>query len=68
MGSKKWWSLLTVVLFCALLGGCKNVEVAPVVALQDVWTEHKMTEYINAYTLDEEGNLYTLEWDMTANE
>ena len=68
MGSKKWWSLLTVVLFCALLGGCKDVEVTSVAALQGVWTEHKMTEYITAYTLDEDGNLYTLEWDITANE
>ena len=68
MGSKKWWSLLTVVLLCALLGGCKHVEVEPVAALQDVWTEYKLTENMIAYTLDEEGNLYTLEWDMTANE
>ena len=65
MGSKKWWSLLTMVLFCALLGGCKHVEVEPVAALQDVWTEYKLTENMIAYTLDEEGNLYTLEWDMT---
>lgn len=68
MGSKKWWSLLMVVLFCALLGGCKRVEVEPVEALQDVWTEYKMTENINAYTLDEEGNLYTMEWKIAANE
>lgn len=54
-----------MVLFCALLGGCKHVEVEPVAALQDVWTEYKLTENMIAYTLDEEGNLYTLEWDMT---
>jgi len=68
MGSKKWWSLLTVVLFWVLLGGCKDMDTTPVVTLQDVWTEHKMKESINAYTLDKGGNLYTLEFDLTANE
>lgn len=68
MGNKKWWRLPVYLMFVLLLGGCKDVEVKPVAALQEVWTEHTMTENINAYTLDEEGNLYTLEWDITVTD
>lgn len=68
MGKKKWWSLPVCLLFCFMLCGCTKVTIAPAVPLQEVWTEHRTEEYVYAYTLDETGNLYTLEVDLTAQE
>ena len=65
---RKGWSLLACLVFCLLLGGCKEEAAAPVVALQEIWTEHKTEDYVYAYTLDEDGSLYTLENDMDAPE
>ncbi len=68
MGKKKRWSLLICLLFCYILSGCRNKDTTQVVPLQEVWTEHETEETVYAYTLDEDGNLYTLEYNLKAPE
>lgn len=69
MGKKKYWSLFICLLLCFVPGGCKKKEaIKPVVPLQEMWTLYETEENIVAYTLDEDGGLYTLEYDLAAQE
>lgn len=54
--------------FCFLFGGCKKEDALPAVPLQEVWTEHETEGSVLAYTLDEEGNLYTFEFEERSQE
>ncbi|MBR2407599.1 MAG: hypothetical protein IKB07_01455 [Lachnospiraceae bacterium] len=67
MGKKIWWSALVCLLLCFVPGSCKKKETVPEVPLQEVWTEYETEETILAYTLDEEGCLYTLEYNLKAH-
>lgn len=63
MGKKVKWSLpAALLLLISLLAGCKAAEVPQIVPLQEVWTVYQTEDEVSAYTLDEAGNLYTLEY------
>ena len=64
----KRWSLLVCLMFVCLPSGCKKEDVSTTLPLQEVWTMFETEENVFAYTLDENGNLYTLEYDMNAQE
>lgn len=66
MGKKKWWSLLICLLLCFVQVGCKKEDTTHVVPMQELWTVYETEETIYAYTLDEEGGLYTLEYNLKA--
>ncbi len=68
MGKKKHWSLFICLLLCFVQVGCKKEDKTPVVSMQELWTVYETEETIFAYTLDEDGGLYTLEYDIKAQE
>lgn len=68
MGKKKRWSLLICLLVCFVPVGCKNEDIIPEISLQEAWTEYETEETILAYTLDEDGCLYTFEYNLKVQE
>lgn len=65
---KKWCGVFFCFLLCFVLAGCRKKDTTSVVPLQEVWTEPVTEETVYAYTLDEEGNLYTLEYTLKVQE
>ncbi len=56
-----------VIVMSFLAAGCKKEEKTAGTPVQEAWTVYQ-TENVTAYTLDEEGNLYTFEWVRSENE
>lgn len=61
---RKWKDRLGFLLIAIgiCLAGCKGEEQTPNAPVQEAWTIYRM-EYVSAYTLDAEGNLYTFEME-----
>lgn len=58
------WSLLAGLLLSFLFSSCKSKETVPVVPLQEMWTKYVTENTVFAYTLEEDGSLYTLEYNL----
>lgn len=67
-GNVTRWSVFICLFLLFWLSGYKSENITPVRPLQEVWTEYKTEEDLFAYTLDEDGNLYTPEYDVKVHE